>query len=395
MSKRGYDVAGVAKNLGTAFDAAASAYNSYKRFRSTMTQTRSTNVQSNGGSQVTRRRRRIGRSKKWNLYRSKQAVLGAYDEQIYRWQASSQTYLGPGLQFLGWSNTSTPQLQQMPCHIMSLTNNVAGLTNGDRGCYNGAMTRVFYDQATGRFSYSGLNHSQTPAGAFNFSNNAWQLEKNYATFVPRNVFHKYTNIKLNLYGCIDVPIHYDVMLISFDKDHDPYSDPTVPYDSDSDVNYMFKDWMRTRLYDSVGSNAMPKWQKNTKIVKQERITIQPPPRSDAVDFTNQPSNIHELRWFIRHDRRREYRWSKLEDQTINDLTFLGGGWDVSTQAPLLCDCEWEKRLYLVIMASSPENIGIDQFDAGDVAQVRANANTQRRQGSYDIVVRNCFLFEAT
>lgn len=358
--------------------------------------TRSTVVQPTGGSSVSRRKRRIGRNRKWSNYKIKKHIIGTGDEFINRWQQTSNTYLGPGRLFLGWSSAANPDFEQVPCHFISLTNiEDMGISNPSKGCFNSGIKGLVYHKPTSQFRYR-IYPSQQASGTVDDSSGFWQYEKQSAVRnqFGHQFFHKYTDIKLNLYGTLDVPIKYSVIMCTLPEQLDFHQwGPNVDFGNGSELNNMCRDWMRSRLWDTVTTNANPKWPKDVRIIKQESITINPPPKTDAAAYaTNSTSgSIHELRWFVRYDRYRDYKWSKNANETVNDIDFQNSGWDVSNPTTVMSDVEWGRRVYLVVMAESPYPRPLTSFPAQDFY---ANATTQIDQGSYDVCIRNCFRIQS-
>lgn len=386
--------------VGPAIRAGAAAYAAYSSTRTNRTRGSNAVVQPTGGASVSRRRRRIGRSKRWSNSKLKKAIIGSGDEYIFRWQQTSNTYLGPGQLFLGWSEFGpTVPGQLVPMHFMSLTNcGTLGNVVNAKGCFAHGMSRALYYPTGvfgGQFQWAATD-CQDRTGLNTVALGPWQMEKGVDVqtipTVRGNLFHKYTDIKLNLYGTLNVPITYTVMLCTMKEQVDPFQYNALSYfGNGTETNNFFRDLMRPRLWDTVGSNANPKWPGDVKIIKQARITINPPAKSDAADQDLAPTalSIHELRWFVRHDRRRDYKWSKQAQQLLQDNDFTSSGWDVQLPNENLIDVEWGKRVYLVVMATDPFPEPFASF-AG-LSDQYANFQTMKNHGSYDICVRNCFV----
>lgn len=347
---------------------------------------------------VSRRRLRTGRQKRPNVYSLKKHVIGAGDEYVYRWQQTSPSYLGPGKLSIGWS--ATGDTDQVPIHFMSLTTNPKGAAHAAKGCYKSGMHRMYYDRVQNRFGWYFI-----PATQANGSDNAtgyWEMETgaDRGTWEARSVFHKYTQIKINLYGTYSVPINYRVFLCQMKEEVDPtqYALAGTPILPGSECYNMFKDWYKTLTYSSVGNNnGRQSWQRNVRIIKQYSTTIQPLTYSDQeaeialeANATSTTPHIRELRWFVRHDRFRDYKWSENAQadaipETLYDTNLLGG-WDVNRPLSSMSDLPWGKKLFLVIMASSPVKLTTwPEYPF-------QTATPTKTQGSYDICVRNCFRY---
>lgn len=360
--------------------------------------TRQKNKNMAGGAiTVSRVRRRTGRVKRRSAKQVFKSVIGTGDEVIYRWQQTSRTYMGPGQLFLG-SKIRTPEWRWVPIHFMSLTMHDKGDTNVAKGCFNSCMNRVAYNAANGQFSWENNLVSQQFDGT-NAGNTRYQYEvDNTAVGVgqqwSRRIFHKYTDMKINLYGTYTVPIHYTIYLCTMKEQVDPLQ--FLPYgsgaiDEGTECANMLKDWTRKLMHNSVATNNKPTWPSDVKIIKSYKTTIQPLSYGDQNDRTLLPAgysstpHVRELRWFIRHDRFRDYKWSRNADKTNESRDFNAPGWDYVAQGTTMCDVEWGKRLYVVIMASSPEIAST----ADSPYMTTVDAITQ---GSYDICVRNSFMY---
>lgn len=351
------------------------------------------------GTFSSRSRRRIGRRRRPTAKLALTRAVGQGQEVIMRWQNTSQTVLGPGRFHLGWN--SDGNFERMPVHFMSLTSNAVGLENSIKGCSAKGMRFTYYRPGDGNFQYRWLPCSRYDGTMEDTG--AWQVEKNTSPLglsnladQAKNCLHKWTKIKLNLYGTYSVPITYSIYLMTMPEALDPlqFGDMTAISVGAECCNFL-RDLTRPLLYSNVGLNAKPTWPKDVRIVKSEKITIQPLSYSDqqAEEFVpatySKAPHIHMLNWFIRHDRIREYDWSKNASGAglTPDLSFNNQGWDVVSGDDNLCDCEWGKKLYLFITATAPSVIPLPATDPD-----YATTTTCQLQGSYDISVRNCFRF---
>lgn len=389
MSKSGAYI----KLGGTALAAGYSAYQRYNnRSRSSVNEPSSMS----GGNMVSRARRRTGRLKKRNanqVFRMYQR--GGY-EQIYRFQQTSREYLGPGRIFLGTSNIDA-FYDRVPIHLISLTANQLGAVNTAKGA-NADVTfyRMQYQKNTGDFVLTADYPSQTYLGV-NDSNLRWQTEtSNSAPPVNINqVFHKWTDIKLNLYGTYTVPIHYTVTLCTLPESLDPLSflvnTAGGPIAEGSECANMFKDMVTDQVHNNFGVNTgKSTWRRDMRVIKEYKCTIQPLAYSDQQAEGALPINyskaahIRELRWFVRHDRFRDYKWSRTKEETLEHRNIDAPGWDVVSPAQILADVEWGKRVFLIIRASCPIRADTDQLYMTDTL---ATTN-----GSYDVCIRNSFVY---
>lgn len=360
---------------------------------------RSSNVgYSTGATSVSRRRVRVGRSKKWNVKKAKINFLASGRENILRFQNVSQTYLGPGKVFIGWSKGADANVEQFPLHLMSLSHcGPFGASDIQNGCWDHVGRRYWYNNTT-QSMFGPVLSCQNQFGNLKSDSN-WDQER---IDIPAGLvfpsggkmYHKYSNIRLNLYGTLEVPITYRVMVCQIVKDFDPFvyaNGEDIP--NGANANDMLRDLARTCLYENTGSNGMPAWKKHVRIIKQVVETINPPPKTDAAAYNadQTAATIRSLDWLIRHDRFRNYKWDKSNATRQHDADFKNGGWDMAVTSNNLCEVDWGQRVYLLITASSPQPANPGDFSDPDGQQF-ATAATQKYQGSYDIVIRNAFRY---
>lgn len=380
---------GPAVRLGMA---GAAAYQGYRR--------NSTRYNSTGGDvgacTLTRRSRRIGRRRRRNTKSVFNSLIGGGNIRIYRWQQCSPNILGPGRLSLGWSNGVGGDLnfQRHPIHFMSITQQNQGQSNYAKGCFAEGMKALFYNSTVGAYS-AGYIPSQDNVGATGVST-VWRDEyRDHSLSASGRTYHAWTDIQMCLYGTLTVPITYHVYLMKFDQQHDPQSFSNLAFGLGSEVNNMFRDMNRHLCGNVIIGNGREDWIKDVTILKHEAITLQPLTYGDQKAENELQGNfastaaVHKLKWFVRHDRFRDYKWAENVEDDVIDLDFTSPGWDVNSPLVSMSDCEWGKKVYLFITATSPtpENGTLnDSFFTSD------NPGWNIRQGSYDICVRNKFVY---
>jgi hypothetical protein len=425
MGYTAYDPSLYLKGGAAAYAVGSAAYNYYnQRYDSGAAAV----TMGGGATSVRRSRRRIGKTKRRSTAQVFQAVLGAGVPSISRWQLASANYIGAGRVPIEYRQTNDfGDLAYVPIHFMPLTglygtyaNTTVHADDVDHGIYNIGMSRLIFNSTSGGFNYQPLQ-SNTRVG-YNSPDvlGKWQIEQN--SFGLDNTdnhgnrqFHKYTDVKMNLYGAMNIPVVYTVMLVQFTgDDYNPSRTPplrdiasisltnTIP--GNSDCANMFKDILRPLVGQNMNTNGYLDWRKsgNVRIIKSERIKIDPLPyteaAAEAATTACNTGNIHELRWFIRHDRFRNYQWAETAANTVTDLTLNDGGWDVHKRSIPLGDVDWTKRMYLMVTASVPE-IGnttngytnVPVSNNGGYINSPTTAEADKWFGSYDICVRNAFI----
>jgi len=386
------------RNYGRlAIGAATAGYTAYSRYRNQSTSTRrQNNPSSNGAMFVSRVSRRTGRRKRRSANEVFRRLQQSGSNVVWRYQQTSREYLGPGQLFLGTSLVDG-FFDRVPIHIWSLTNSPNLLGNIAKGANpDVAMYRLMYQKNLGDFQLSADVPSQTNLGT-NDPNLRWLAECSPEAVPLTNgmVYHKWTHIKLNLYGTYTVPIHYTIMLCTMPESLDPLSFLTTSAGGSiaegSECANMFKDMVTDQVHNNFGVNSTKStWRRDMRIIKQYKCTIQPLPYSDQQAEAALPvayskaAHIKELNWFIRHDRYRDYKWSRLKEEVTEHRNLDLPGWDVVAPYSAMCDVEWGKRVFLIVRASCPIRALTDQiFMTPELATTN---------GSYDVSIRNSFTY---
>jgi len=235
---------------------------------------------------------------------------------------------------IGWGGAANQTLEyNIPIHMMSLTclgyMDQTGGPQFSKGCRDKGIIKFNYRPATNDYKYNYLGCQDHQGGDLPGGN--WALEKydgplqdlSNAQLVS-SVFHKYSDIKLNLYGVYDIPIRYSVKLVQFmDEKLDPlmFSHLSQVVPNNSDCYSMMNDMLKPLLYNSVNTNPNKDYMRNIRVIKSADVLIQPisysdqrAERLDAAEgqtIGHNGGHIHELRWFVRHDRFRKYDWDHI------------------------------------------------------------------------------------
>lgn len=328
--------------------------------------------------------------------RSKGRGLDTLRSTVQRWQATSQSYLGPGRYRLASWKTD-PITYAVPVHFMSLTNlGVShGLSHPSKGCFSAVGMCRFSMDASGNFGWAPLACQDNAGG---YSDATWKTEQDELpgdVTSARRIYHDWTDIRLNLYGTFSVPITYTVYVMQMKEQLDPFQygsgPPYFPHGFGGECANMLKDMTRSLLCNSVNTNGRIDWYKDVRILRKERVTLQPLAYSDQVaelsgENVAHTPNIHELRMFIKHNRYRDYKWSENSSDTTYAVDLNVNQWDVNQPTANMCDVEWGKRVFLFITASCPQ--------VGAQSEIlEATSGTARTEGSYDVNIRNKFRFE--
>jgi len=363
----------------------------------------------------TRSKLTVGGTRKRSANDLFKSQIGGMDELIYRWQATSASLLGPGRVPIGFGYDSGafPEVNCLPFHCMSLTTNPGFAQNDTLGCNSNGLFRYFYDKSSGNMGYSYL-YSQLANGATS-AGSSWSTEKGLSQTNTGQVFHKFTEIRLNLYGSMLYPLKYKVMLVTDmplemqPKERGYMQNPiTVPGDdftllNNTPLNQFILDHCRPLVTNPiVGGNSDEDYKGKYKIVTQKTYNIPCMTYGDALAQVTDNQivnsvNVHNVNMFIRHDRFRDYKWHQLSTDILRTNNPGGVGFDVTDVAQnnagdTVCDVDREQRLFLIISCNAGrlEN-GVAYTPTGPFGGPTADSGLPSpTSGSYDIVVRNCF-----
>jgi len=344
------------------------------------------------------------------------SIIGNMDEVIYRWQSCSLNLLGPGKVPIGFGKDSLYNNTAFvaPMHMMSLTHHPNFKADNSVGARFGGLFRYIYkgpsSSFAGNFGYQYL-YSTNNDGVVD-TNGSWHIEKGTHTTNIDSVFHKFTDIRLNLYGSASYPLKYRIMLVtSLPEEMQPLvQDPTdglgtvasYPIASEEPLNEFILDHVRPLVTNPIiGSNSDSSWKGKFKVVKD--VTYSIPclsygnAQSEATNVINS-TNVRSVNMFVRHDRFRDYGWKSLNTDKDLNTSIASTGWtetdtSVAATSSLLVDVDYEQRLFFVISCTCPNVIdSADQYNTstGVGGQLNDSAVSYATQGSYDIVVRNCF-----
>jgi len=363
----------------------------------------------------TRSSTRVGRKRRRTAQQLFTASVAQMPEQIWRWQRVSPSLLGPGENDLAYGANGASTLQVCPFHIMSLTNNLLFPPSITFGCKRNGMHRIYYDEVARAFGYQNLI-GQNNEGTF--ATNEWQLETGVprlgtANIDPKGIFHKWTEIRFNLYGSAYYPLKYEILLVTamptemsiFDY---PAGIP-APIFQETNLNAFLREHVKDYIGNPIIGSTVDQqdYKSKFKIVRRKLVTVEPLSYGDAAAQVGPPaiagvdaSNVKNVNMFIRHDRYRDYDWTPLAtDQTLqNRLDGIGfdqQNTNSTVNASGISDVDREERLYLIIKCSAPRLLDSNAYAVtGPTAPVTLLSPTQIPPftGSYDVVVRNCYRY---
>jgi len=381
--------------------------------------------------QFTRSRAKIGRTRKRTANDLWKAQLAVMDERIYRWQRCSPSLLGPGATPISMGQDTALNVDPdagptvvVPFHWTSLTVFPHYQGNQSLGCIPTGMTRMVYrrppDALQGRF---GIQHLASQANTGTFKNNGfWEMEKgadddSNQQHAINSVFHKYTDIKLNLYGAMRYPMEYTAMVVTGMPvemsltDKVPVSTTVATSPSTADfpiadntpLNEFLMDNLKGLLTNPIiGSSTNQHYDGKLKVLFKKKYKVPCLTYGDAINLANAASgidstNVKTVNIFLRHDRFRNYKWHTVPGDVVDNDAIDSTGWDHlninnNENEGSYCDVDREERVFFILMCNSPnafdgtvQNVSAPTFNP-EVVQTTAFNTT----GSYDIVVRNCF-----
>lgn len=388
MSKGSWVVPAITTGIGL--------YNQYRSSRTNTTRRRKrrSDMDNIGATTYSRRRHRIGRRRRRSSRAVFNSLIGGGDHIVYRWQQLSSNILGPGRIPLGWSVGGNEFNEWLPFNFMSLTQNL-GTPHSAKGCWDSGMKKIWYESSGSNNYFNVVSYPpQDHTGATASGYNNWFIEQSVGTSESgRKIYHSWTDVRLNLYGTLGVPITYNVYVMQFPMALDPQMSG-LSWTQGTELYNMVKDMTRPLLGNPLNMNGRTDWPKDVRMLRKYSYTIQPLGYSDQAAIPSTGTGIYtghvkQVKLFLRHDRVRDYNWSENSTDTDYDKTLSNLGWDVNAvdYSTHMSDVEHGKRIYLVITATSPIKETTQRASFVDT-----DYSWGSRQGSYDICVRNKFVF---
>lgn len=357
-----------------------------------------------GGVRFSKEKHRFGRRRRRNNVRLDD-LFRTMQEYRNRWQLISPSLVGPGRIPLsyGIDTTTSAGFETLPIHMMSITNNFYGEPSTAKGCHKKGLFRFVRDSATGNVGWN-FFESQRETGVNDYNSlGYWEDEENVN--VPSSVqglYHKWTEVRLNLYGAKYIPLTYTITFLQMPKSYDPLQiDSWVPLstnllDEFNECTRMLEDMCRPLISNPINiAGTKPEWRNNVRILKQYKVNMAPLSYSNAADETTAPvhvGNVKQFKTFIRHDRWRNYNWADRAinvstDKTLNDL-----GWDTEEADVHSCDAQWGKRVYMMISCTTGPRVDKTAYSVYEHLPAQYTTMPDY-EGTYDIMVRNCFMTE--
>lgn len=367
-----------------------------------------------GGVKFSKEKHAVGRRRRRKAS-SLTDVMRTMQKLRARWQLCSNTLTGPGripIGFGGYTLTDG-DFHSMPIHLMSLTQNPYnpstgpfGVANGNKGAYGHGLYKVVRKPADGTLGLV-FYESNTRLGVNSYDPNGyWQQESEPASgggYTNGSYFHKWTEVRMNLYGAKYIPLVYTISVVQVPKEFDPFQHapsivaPGVPPVGNQPEFSEFTRWMedisRSLCCNPLNTTGTKKeYKDNIRILKQYKVNVQPLSYSNASaegTASVKVGNVREFKMFMRHDRWRNYCWAEIDDTVDQDRNFADLGWDVKRTNQPLTDVKWGSRLFMMITCTTgPIRDGI-QNDVRTHNPVQLT-DIPEDYGTYDIIVRNEF-----
>jgi len=377
----------------------------------------------------TRSKANVGRPKKRTAAGLFKAQIGSMYETIYRYQRVSANLLGPGITSLAYGkNTLLPDASEktygLPFHFMSLTQNDAFNENFAIGARKQGLCKAIYrnpkdsapfEDFQGNVGYCRLA-TQNHEGIWQATSN-FQREVGTSHSAFDRVFHKYTDIRLNLYGSLYYPLTYKVMVVTgmptemnfseFDPCTDDIEDAPAsvdfPIDRDSALGQMIIDGVRPLVTNPiVGSSTDHNWKGKFRYLYNKSFKVPCLSYGNGAaqaGSTIDSTNVRNVNMFLRHDRFRNYQWYTNEGINTENDNIAGVGYTILNDVAAsvvenVCEVDREERVYLIITCTCPKEVNgpAETIDAATVTGELPQTAAMPYSGSYDIVVRNCFRY---
>lgn len=302
-----------------------------------------------------------------NLYRY---VRGQTEPIIVRWNGI-KAFDDYGLYGCGRQDDGTATNEYMPLYLYDLTavtNSVTGSDTGGVGLY-----RMKLNKAAGTVAFESQLHWNN-AGA---SSSAVIREKSGSTSSVFNPHEKgvwkWSDIKMNLWGCRSKVTRWTVQLVRFTDDD---LDPAVasPVNAQS-FHSFWQALIKQQTYNPIATtNGYTTMRKSMKVIKTYTLN------QDATTTLENDIDpkVQTLKWFLKMDRMIDYRnrgsYLATSDDVVADEDFA------IAQAQVNTTPEFRERYFLLIRASAFTR---------DVSAYPDISNTVTP--TFDLVVRNCHI----
>lgn len=362
-----------------------------------------------GGVKFSKEEHVVGKKRR-RTYAKLSDILAQMYRCRYRWQLCSNTLTGPGripIGYGGWTGTDLVH-HSLPIHFMSLSQNPQirlDNVNSNKGSYRHGLYRVIRNAGTGELGALFFQSNSSDGVNSYDTNGHWQPEMPLVDSNPHTYFHKWSEVKMNLYGAKHIPITYTISLVKCPKEYDPLQvqpsppvDPvTAPVTNHNQFNEFSRwveDVIRTLVCNPLNEPGTKKeYKDNIKVVRQFSTTIQPMSYTNAAAEGDAPvkvGNVREFKMFVRHDRWRDYIWAEQDENVVQDLSWQDLGWD-RYQQPMdnYTDEKWGQRMYMFITCTTGAITDLVANDCRSNRPVQL-ADIPNDFGSYDLIVRNEF-----
>lgn len=271
---------------------------------------------------------------------------------VKRMNASNDGTTQPGYYALLAQDPVTLSNPAVPLHLFDLTCTRVPLSAPAVG-YQMAIDN------TGAVTFSSMS-GQVPAGT-DAANCPWQLERTSAQsldLTTRYIKTDWIDIRLNLYGCNQVPTYFDIMLVQLKDD---FCDPlTVPSTNEQLTrrNLFWQGMVKSLTYNPLlpGDNS---WYNGVRILRRYRKKFDPSePFSSAEVLDKNPDN-HVVKVFYADNKIRNHQWQAAA--ALTDTAAMTQQWRSYTASAteLLPTVHPKAKLFLVVRAlnTTPETSG--------------------------------------
>lgn len=286
----------------------------------------------------------------------------------YRFQNITNYDTNVGGLSLGNLQQATGTLIQMPLAIYDLTSlNNRGLVAPGRA-FRWLDTTATAGIDRQIIPTQGLSGGAVAAGT-------WTNEQATSIAFPntQHAFHKYTDIKLNLYGARKRTTWFEIMIVRVNDDlANPFAANPANLEYKQFIDYL----QRPCIYSNLVQNSIGKTNRKFSIIKKYKYFIS---AAQTTDVDTSVGKIKEVKIFLKHNVMRDFDW-RLEQTpaSMSHAQEAGNAYIVDTQNEN--DVRPRQRVFMVIRAFAPERRFTDAFSTAS-----ADANVDP---TYDIIIRN-------
>lgn len=298
----------------------------------------------------------------------KLAKLGSEDV-VMRYQAVKLDATESGYHTLLWG--SPIGANNVPMHIF----NLSAIPNGGTAITSAAGVGMGWSSGLSTADIIRTNLGGLGADGMPIASAPWIPEVNGLVYWDKvtKAMHKWTSVKMQCYGSLKEDVKYTVSLVKFTDD---FANLWNASTTNGQAKELLQAMTQSYLSSRINVSNLTAIKTYLKTLKEWSVVV--PRRTEDVSLPGSylsPSQ-RELNIFIRHNWMNDYNWPAPSTRTINNHDWVGSlGYGIDYEKhvqPMPGKC-----VFLIVRASCPYQVSFEE-EVGNY------------NGTYNIVIRNCF-----